>query len=123
MTPEIQGALVALIVTIIGSIGGLVVYLAKEAPNWVHRAMEVQLVRMEAALAENTAITTETRTLSNGRLTSLQDALDALRVALDDEREQRERLERIIAAVNEHPASRACLDEVVQRLRKESDTE
>ena len=111
MDAEIRAAVVLVILALLGGAGGLVAYLFKEIPTWIHRAMEVQLRKMEQQIEVNTKISTEARDLSNGKLTELQQALA-------DERARRVRLELIIAEANADTHARACLDRAAQALRQ-----
>jgi hypothetical protein len=111
MDAEIRAAVVLVILALLGGAGGLVAYLFKEIPTWIHRAMEVQLRKMEQQLEANTKISTEARDLSNGKLIELQQALA-------DERARRVRLEAIIAEANADTHARACLDRAAQSLRQ-----
>ena len=116
MESELRAASILVLLAILGGFGGLVAYLFKEIPDWIHRAMEVQLKRMEQQLDINTQISTEARDLSNGKLTELQQALA-------DERARRVRLELIIAEANADTHTRDCLDRAAQSLRQREEEE
>jgi hypothetical protein len=111
LDPQLQGALVSLGLIILGGLGAGVLWLGKQLPNWVSRAMEVRLAVMEKSITANTALTEATHEKVNGNLIRAKNEATKYRLMY-------ERLERLLQELNKIPEARPFIDQAANARRE-----
>lgn len=109
-TITVDLAVAGLLVTAITALSAAIVWLGSQLPGWIKRAVEANLKRLEANLAQNTALTTEARDLSNGKLSATLNEVQKYRSSY-------ERYARLVRELNKIEAARPYLDQAAQAMR------
>jgi hypothetical protein len=106
MNEQIVAALVILVIAILTGLTGFVTVWFQA----LTKKLQVTTETIETKLDANTELTTQSRDLSNGRLTAALNQITKYRLLY-------ERYERIIREMNTDPASRAFVDAAADRIR------
>ncbi len=107
---DLETAVVGLQMAAILGAGGMVVWFFKVVPSWIERVIEARLKALEVNLTENTKLTTETYSQTNGRLTQAINEAQKYRSAY-------ERYARLVHELNNIEAARPYLDQAAQAMR------